>query len=344
MKGTLVIILSIVCVLTIAATEPGWGQATPGEMASFPMPPNYVRNTKNFQFAGDYLYELVENYAVFPTDTGPNTYAYIRYTGLAGKNINIWPRVATSIPVPDLRGDACAHTHMSYGVWARFELNVAGIRISGQPFIGGGGMSGVRNPQGVCELKVQNNLTSFSPAFGWGSDFTTFNVMPNQTFIKELIVGASVPTHGWGTCAPQPGGFSACFEPVRVNVWTLPLSNTSPNLGINFSNPLFSETQAHWRDVWPVGDSGFRTVTAQGTFPPTCPLTDIVLEMVDRNGNVVSRSRMGGPAATMGAAGAFITSQNLGTTDTTVTVRWWFDAYNISRYRVRYTGLGQGCP
>jgi hypothetical protein len=248
------------------------------------------------------------------------------------------------VVLPDGRtGDNCFHTHLSYGVWAKFDLTVNGAKISGQPLVGGGGMSGVRNQQGICELKTQNSLTPFSPAFGWGKDFTSFNVTSSQTFIKELIVGASVPTHGWGTCQPS-GGFTACFEPVWMNVWTLSSNSAFPNLNVNFSSPVFSSTRVHSLPVLPFGDSGFDTVTASVGFTPTCPLSDVLLEMIDQWGSVFSRNRMGGPAATMYGAGAYITSQSLGTTSTTVTVRWWFDAYDVSRYRVRYTGLGQGCP
>ena len=340
---------SVFFLAALVNVVPASAQATEGEMRLFPMPPTqgFVK-TKSFQFVGDYSYDLGANYATFPTSAGPAEYTYYRYTNVVGKNINIWPRVQTPIPppvvLPDGRtGDACFHTHLSYGVWAKFDVIVAGVRITGEPLVGGGGMSGVRNAQGVCELRTNNNLVPLSPGYGWGTDFTSLNVMPGQTFVTELVVGVSAPTHGWGTCAPQPGfGFRACFEPVWVNVWTLPTTNASPNLGL--SNSLVSRTLVHWTDFWPTSDRGVDVVTASGTFPPTCPLRDIVLEMVDRSGTVASRNRSGGPPATMGNAGAFITVQNLGTNNSTVTANWWYDAYNVSRYHIRYMGFGLGCP
>jgi hypothetical protein len=332
------------------ATPQASAQLPPSEIRMFPIPPaRGFLKTKNFQFPGDYLYDLASNYATFPSSVGPDSFVYYQYTGLTGKNISIWPRVVTPVPPPTrspngtIISDACAHLHLSYGVWARFDVNVAGTRVTGQTLVGGGGMSGVRNPQDICELRTQNSLVTLSPAYGWGSDFTSFNVSPSQTFVKELIVGVSAPTHGWGTCAPFLG-FRACFEPVMVNVWTLPNDPAFSNVNVNFSSPVFSATQVHLLDFLPFGDSGSRTVTAQSTFPATCPLVDIQLEMIDQWGGVFSRHRMGGPAAMMYGAGAYITSQSLGTTNTMVTVRWWFDAYNVSRYRIRYTGLGQGCP
>ena len=90
--------------------------------------------------------------------------------------------------------------------------------------------------------------------------------------------------------------------------------------------------------------SGVDSVTAQSAFAPTCPLADIMLEMLNLAGVPVSQHRLGTPAATMGNARAEIVSQRLGTTDTTVEVRWWSGFLTGARYRVRYTGLGLGCP
>jgi hypothetical protein len=342
MRQVTVFLPTILFLLALVSPRPAWAQATPAEMALFPIPPaKGYKLTKDFQFVGDSVGHLATNYAVFPTDTGPATYAYYRMTDLAGKNISIWPRVETPIPppkvLPDGRiADACSHTHLSYGIWVRYDLVFAGSRLTGVPFVGGGGMSGVRHPQGQCELKVQNDLVQISPAFGWGNDFATFNVLPHQTFMKELIVAASVPTHGWGTCPPS-SGFTACFEPVRMNVWTLAPNAASPVL--NFSKSVFSATKEHrFLGV------GVESVTAQSAFESTCPLADIMLEMLDGAGLVVSQHRLGGPPAKLGNASAAILKQNLGTTDTTVEVQWRTSFLGTARYRVRYTGLGLGCP
>jgi hypothetical protein len=344
MRQVAIFLPTILILLALFAPGFAWAQSTPAEMALFPIPPSKGYTfTKDFQFVGDSVGHLATNYAVYPADIGAATYAYYRMTNLAGKNISIWPRVETAIPPPKVLSDgrladACGHTHLSYGVWVRYDLIFAGARLTGVPFVGGGGMSGVRHPQGKCELKVQNDLVQISPAFGWGSDFTAFNVLPHQTFIKELIVGASVPTHGWGTCLPS-GGFTACFEPVRMNVWTLAPNNISPVL--NFSRSIFSPTKEH---TFP--GFGVESVTAQSAFAPTCPLADIMLEMLDGAGLAVSQHRLGGPPAKLGNASAVILSQNMATSDTTVQVQWssGFLGTSTARYRIRYTGLGLGCP
>jgi hypothetical protein len=106
-----------------------------------------------------------------------------------------------------------------------------------------------------------------------------------------------------------------------------------------------SANRAHWRDVIPVGERGDETVTAGVSLPSTCLLQDIVLELVERDGTVRASTRLGEPGgAVWNNAGASITSQLLGTNDTSVNVHWWFDPYTICRYRIRYEALGSGCP
>ncbi len=220
------------CVLAalMFGIAPAFAQGTAAEMAAYPMPPvRGFATTKQFQYVGDYAYPLLSEYATYGVNTGSDEYAYQRLTGVAGKSVNIWPRLAN--PVSD---SGCFHTHLSYGVWTEHSVAVIvrdDVTAGGKPvfhrekrkfyrFVGGGGMSGVLNAQGKCEMKTENPLTAIDPRFGWGTDFTSF-IVPTHSDIKAVIVGATAPTHGTGTCTPT-NGFLACFEPIYMNVWTLP--------------------------------------------------------------------------------------------------------------------------
>lgn len=220
-------IYSAVCLLCLLQIGNAWGQATEDELRELPMTTTKAyKETKHFDFTGDYLYALARDYAVFPEDVGADQFVFYRYTGILGKSINVWPRFVSSVPAPSSEGDACAHTHLSYGVWIKYETTFLWYQSSNYNLVSGGSMSGVRDNQGNCIHKVDNPLKAIDERFGWGTEFSSFVPKKASFFFlgstvpKEVIVGASAPTHGWGTCYTK--GFKACFEPVRVNVWTLP--------------------------------------------------------------------------------------------------------------------------
>jgi hypothetical protein len=105
-----------------------------------------------------------------------------------------------------------------------------------------------------------------------------------------------------------------------------------------------SDTFAHWRDVLPFGSSGDDIVNDGVDVGPDCVVTGVTLEMISRAGAVLARHTFGGPDATTGPAGARMTTNPIGTTSLSVRVHWWFDAYSICRYRLRYTLEGTMCP
>src|SRR3954451_11483418 len=136
-------------------------------MRTFPMPPpqGYAQ-TKAFAYGGDYGYYLLPPSSSWGTGSAAGDYNYVRYDGVAGKDVWIYGAWETT-PVPPAAGsvDACGHAHASYGVWARYEF----LCLRGWVFVGGGGMSGVRNPAGQCVVSTTNPLSSIDPRFGWGS-------------------------------------------------------------------------------------------------------------------------------------------------------------------------------
>jgi hypothetical protein len=109
------------------------------------------------------------------------------------------------------------------------------------------------------------------------------------------------------------------------------------------STTLESDTFVHWRDVLPFGDTGNDIVNDDVQLDMSCVVADIVLEMVTREGVVLATHRFGGPDAVAGGGGARMTTNPIGTNSLAVTVYWWFDAYQVCRYRLIYTLQGLGC-
>src|SRR4026207_2513015 len=62
-------------------------------------------------------------------------------------------------------------------------------------FVGGGGMSGVRNTAGQCVLTTMNPLSSFSPQFGWGNSALHLDLR-GTPYITQLVLGVLSYTHG----------------------------------------------------------------------------------------------------------------------------------------------------
>jgi hypothetical protein len=110
------------------------------------------------------------------------------------------------------------------------------------------------------------------------------------------------------------------------------------------ASTTLSDTFAHWRDVLPFGSTGEDIVNDGVDVGPDCVVTGVTLEMIDRDGNVLATHTFGGPDATTGPAGARMTTNPIGTTSLAVRVYWWFDAYSICRYRLRYSLEGPTCP
>ena len=141
-------------------------------MRTFPMPPPQgYAETKTFGYAGDYGYYLVPSSSSYGQGAAASDYSYVSYDGVAGKDVWIYGAWGvTAIPAASGGGDACGHAHTSYGVWARYQYR----RWFGFPFwfvnmdrwifVGGGGMSGVRNANGQCVLKTMNPASASTSA------------------------------------------------------------------------------------------------------------------------------------------------------------------------------------
>jgi hypothetical protein len=198
------------------------GQASAGEMASFPIPPvGGYHATKTFGFTGDHGYYTAPVSSSAGGSSNASDYRYVRYRGIAGKRVFLYGAWGTSaVPPPSGGGDACGHTHASYGVWVRWTLVMPWVDLyRGWILAGGGGMSGVRDSKGQCDHRTDNPLGDIDSRFGWGDDFETFDLR-SSTVIDEIVIGVLSNTHGWGTC--RGGGFPACHEPSYIIGYTLP--------------------------------------------------------------------------------------------------------------------------
>jgi hypothetical protein len=105
----------------------------------------------------------------------------------------------------------------------------------------------------------------------------------------------------------------------------------------------YSSVQVHWRDFFPIGDDGNEIVSLSTPIDPSCIITDVVLEMVERDGTVRASHRFGGSDAQYGGGGARMTNDPIGGNNSAVNVRWYFDPYSVCRYRLRYTLQGLAC-
>jgi hypothetical protein len=209
--------------LTLSAGRAA-AQASPSEMSAFPMlPPSGLVATKTFGYVGDYGYYTAPASSVPGTGAAASDYRYVRYRGVAGKRVFVYGAWGpTPIPPPSGGGDSCGHAHASWGVWGRWEFSFPFYgTIAGWTNLGGGGMSGVRNPAGKCVLTPNNPLRTIDPRFGWGQTFKSFDLR-GMTFVTDLVVGALSNTHGWGSCSVPPGSFRACHEPSYIIGYTLP--------------------------------------------------------------------------------------------------------------------------
>jgi hypothetical protein len=204
--------------------------ASEAEMRTFPMPPPQgYAETKTFGYAGDYGYYLVPSSSSYGQGTGASDYYYVLYDGVAGKDVWIYGAWGvTPIPAPSGGRDACGHAHTSYGVWARderrrwFGFPFLFVNLEPWIFVGGGGMSGVRNAAGQCVLKTMNPLSALDPVFGWGNSALHLDLR-GTPYITQLVLGVLSNTHGWGSCTPPPPlTFPACHEPSWAIAYTLP--------------------------------------------------------------------------------------------------------------------------
>jgi hypothetical protein len=109
-----------------------------------------------------------------------------------------------------------------------------------------------------------------------------------------------------------------------------------------------SDTKVH---LGLVGGNGDDTINVGVMLPSSnCVIDDVILELVDKEGNILSTTSRGQPDAVNDpiynipiTSGARIVSSNEGTTNLAVQVHWFFTAGNAVRYRLHYFFKGNDC-
>jgi hypothetical protein len=218
--------------LLLLCAPPCWAQASEAEMRAFPMPPikgwDVVSpmNGGTNQWYGYWMRPLTPR-----STTGggaADDYSYVIFWGqgiVNGRTGVFWDDWRpTYIPPPQGEADGCFHTHVSYGVWGYANVwNPFGANYKQWKFLGGGGMSGMRDANGKCVHHADNPLKNTDPRFGWGDDVTTISLRPPCTFIfcttyyDYIMLGVLNNTHGTGDC-----GAFACIEPGVIDGYAVP--------------------------------------------------------------------------------------------------------------------------
>jgi hypothetical protein len=217
MRAFRAIAFAIMTAAALLSARVASGQASQDEMKNFPMPPLRGYNaTKTFTHTGDSGYFLSPFFSCVGGGLSSTDYRYVRYRGVSNRRLIVYGAWGTTA----IPGDACFHSHVSYGVWAHVELAIPWFGESTTWFLaGGGGMSGVLDEQGRCVMRTENAHAGIDDRFGWGDEFEEFDFR-TFSFVKELVLGVQANTHGWGTC--NADGFVACREPAYLIGYTLP--------------------------------------------------------------------------------------------------------------------------
>jgi hypothetical protein len=157
------------------------------------------------------------------------------------------------------------------------------------------------------------------------------------------VITGTITGHGVGTRNKQVNAvvrtkdFSSNIE-VAAQVYTQPVAGPPPPP----TNPFVTRPVAHWFDLG-FGRRYGDIVYEGASLPDGCSVSDVVLELLDENYNVVARHRFGEPAAEYGGTGAWIFSRTVGGTSLEVRVRSWHESGWAVRYQLVYWVTGNGC-
>jgi Zn-dependent metalloprotease len=239
-------------------------------------------------------------------------------------------------------------------VWAFTQVGVDRRLMTGW-FEVGGGLSGGRGtttfnagqmlPTGFVVGDVDLVVRAIEPTTGqrYWEGRSLVSAGGAVTF-PGGVFGAAVVSHGVGTPDETVGvrWFHSGFLPLEITVNIIPATAPGgPPAVVPAQIEAVSAAMVHWGGL---GGKGDETVNAGMSVTGTgCTITDVILELLDRNYQVQSSHRMGQTDATYGGTGARITSQNLGTANAAVGVHWWYDLGWACRYQLRYLISGTNC-
>jgi hypothetical protein len=193
-------------------------QPTKASMEALTMPRPSFNVTKTLAYPGDYgYYQLGSDRPLdhMTTNLGdPKNWFWVRYVN-SGNAREVWAWVSL---YPNPQG-VCSHSHISYGLWAKFKYTVNGTTVTAWQRIGMGTQSGdIVN--GSCKWDVVNSFQQFAGAdFGWGTNYATANIRNVAAAFKytEFVLGGITVSHGAGSC-----GTFQCGHPAYMVLFTLP--------------------------------------------------------------------------------------------------------------------------
>jgi hypothetical protein len=157
------------------------------------------------------------------------------------------------------------------------------------------------------------------------------------------VITGTITGHGVGTRSKQLNAvvrtkdFASTIE-VAAQVYTKSVAGPPPPP----TNPIVTSQVAHWFDLGfgrRYGDIIYEGASLNGG----CTVSDVVLELLDNNYNVVARQRFGEPAAAWGGTGAWIFSRTLDSASLEVRVRSWHESGWAVRYQLVYWITGNAC-
>jgi len=242
-------------------------------------------------------------------------------------------------------------------VWAFTQVGVDRRLMTGWFEVGGGPIGGRGTvtfnagqtlPAGFVVGDVELVVRAIDPMLG------NFRYWEGRSLVSAggtvtfpgAVFGATVISQGIGTSSETVvvRWFHSGFLPLEITVNIIPVAAAAP-----IGPPVVLPTQieavsAAMVHFGGLGGKNDETVNSGMSVTGTgCTITNVILELLDRNYQVQATHQMGQPQAQYGRTGAEITSQNIGSSDATVGVHWWYDLGWACRYQLRYLISGTSC-
>lgn len=216
MKKTAILRSGALSALVLAAWVPhAQAQPTKAQIQGQTMPRSSYNQTTDLTYDGDWGYYHIGTTGALSTsaDLGNGAYwNWVRYRN-PGNVRNVWSWASLSDP------GVCSHGHISYGLWGRYQFNIAGMTLRNWVWLGGGTKSGETNSSGNCVWDVDNSFEdTFGETFGWGDNYTNVNITQTTSAFKytEFVLGSIAVSHG-GYC-----GSFYCKHPTYSVLYSLP--------------------------------------------------------------------------------------------------------------------------
>ncbi|MBI5903260.1 MAG: M4 family metallopeptidase [Deltaproteobacteria bacterium] len=282
------------------------------------------------------------------TDELHNTWETAR--DFEARGVRVTSSTSPSSPLLDFNGAA---NEVS---WAFTQVGVDARLISGWYDIGGGVaggrgdlvfFDGLTLPGGLTVADVELVVRAMAGGVPYWEGRSRVSTGGNVTF-PGGVFGANITGHGIGTPNERTTVhyFHSGFLPLQISVNVI---SSNPATPLPERTEVETAARVHWVGV---GDRGDDTINAGVNVTGAgCVVDDVVLELLDRQYQVVATTRQGDADAVQTyqaglitlSYGARVSASNRGTANEEVSVHWWYDIGSANRYRLRYYLLGNNC-